>query len=209
MSSSNCVEENYCHHCYFLFKIFHFILSLLHVKVTFVRNPVFYFPNIIVKVDFATLYKLQVVTSFRIQTGTSANTAIKGIEFARRGRCVTDKDRQLIHLFKILNKCLCQWNWKSIRWFHHPIIPKPSKIFEWSQVSLYDSVRFMGHLTATTVISLIFDQYATSPCNFKTLSNEQVTRKDKYMSWWVFLDGKLDALEFFSIKCRPSRREIF
>lgn len=28
----------------------------------------------------------QVVTSFRIQTGTSANTAIKAIEFARRGR---------------------------------------------------------------------------------------------------------------------------
>ena len=72
------------------------------MKVTFVRNPVFYFPNIIVKVDFATLYKLQVVTSFRIQTGTSANTAIKGIEFARRGRCVTYKDRQLIHLFKML-----------------------------------------------------------------------------------------------------------
>ena len=86
----------------FFVKIFHFILSLLHVKVTFVRNSVFYFPNFIVKVDFATLYKLQVVTSFRIQTGTSANTAIKGIEFARRGRCVTDKDKQLLHLFKML-----------------------------------------------------------------------------------------------------------
>lgn len=31
---------------------------------------------------------MQVVTSFRIQTGTSANTAIKSIEFARRGRYV-------------------------------------------------------------------------------------------------------------------------
>ena len=96
------MEENYLLLLLFFVKIFHFILFLLHVKVTFVRNSVFYFSNFIVKVDFATLYKLQVVTSFRIQTGTSANTAIKGIEFARRGRCVTDKDRQLVHLFKML-----------------------------------------------------------------------------------------------------------
>ena len=62
------------------------------MKVTFVRNSVLIISNVIVKVDFVTLFNLQVVTSFRIQTGTSANTAIKGIEFARRGRCVTDKE---------------------------------------------------------------------------------------------------------------------
>ena len=40
----------------------------------------------------------------------------------------------------------------------------------------------MGHLTAFTVISLVFDQHTTSPFNFKTLSSEKVMRKDKYMS---------------------------
>ena len=76
----------------FFVKIFHVIFSLLHVKVTFVRNSVLIISNVIVKVDFVTLFNLQVVTSFRIQTGTSANTAIKGIEFACRGRCVANKE---------------------------------------------------------------------------------------------------------------------
>lgn len=34
----------------------------------------------------ACYFLFKVVTEFRIQTGTSANTAVKAIEFARRGR---------------------------------------------------------------------------------------------------------------------------
>ena len=56
------------------------------MKVTFVRNSDLIISNVIVKVDFVTLFNLQVVTSFRIQT------AIKGIEFACRGRCVANKE---------------------------------------------------------------------------------------------------------------------
>ena len=36
----------------------------------------------------ACYFLFKVVTEFRIQTGTSANTAVKAIEFARRGRYV-------------------------------------------------------------------------------------------------------------------------
>ncbi|XP_027059509.1 retinoblastoma-binding protein 5 homolog [Pocillopora damicornis] len=52
---------------------------------------------------------LQVVTSFRIQTGTSANTAIKGIEFARRGSAflINSQDR-IIRVFDSQIVLSCQ-----------------------------------------------------------------------------------------------------
>ena len=84
------MKEIYCHIVIFCQDFsFHFLFTACESDFCEEFSLI---SNVIVKVDFVTLFNLQVVTSFRIQTGTSANTAIKGIEFACRGRCVANKE---------------------------------------------------------------------------------------------------------------------